>query len=186
MKAKIEIKKSKPKKVVIKKVQEKACSTFDSKELENILKLLKENDVSEFKLVRGEDSLALKRSGLSSSGNFKTLIQGISAASTTSTARNDSFVTASPAEKQGLSIETTSNFKEVKSEIVGTFYARPSPDSPVFASIGSYVEVGDVLCIVEAMKVMNEIVSPIAGKIVEVCLQDGQMVEYGEVLFRLE
>ena len=71
------------------------------------------------------------------------------------------------------------------SPIVGTFYRSASPDAPVFADLGQTVKKGQVLCIVEAMKVMNEIESEINAEIVEVCVEDGQPVEFGEFLFRL-
>ena len=71
------------------------------------------------------------------------------------------------------------------SPIVGTFYRSPGPDAPMFADVGQTVKKGQVLCIVEAMKVMNEIESEIDAEVVEVCVEDGQPVEFGEVLFRL-
>ncbi|MGB7137189.1 MAG: acetyl-CoA carboxylase biotin carboxyl carrier protein, partial [Acidobacteriaceae bacterium] len=71
----------------------------------------------------------------------------------------------------------------VKSPIVGTFYESPSPGSPAFVKIGDQVEVGQVLCIVEAMKLMNEIESDAAGEIVKRLVQNGQPVEYGQSLF---
>ncbi len=78
------------------------------------------------------------------------------------------------------------NIKEIRSPMVGTFYRRPAVDAEPYVTEGDSVRKGDVLCIVEAMKLMNEIESEISGKVVEVCLEDGQMVEYGEVLFRIE
>ncbi|MCI8342711.1 MAG: acetyl-CoA carboxylase biotin carboxyl carrier protein [Firmicutes bacterium] len=73
----------------------------------------------------------------------------------------------------------------VKAPIVGTFYASPAPDKPSFVSIGSKVKKGDVLCIIEAMKVMNEIVSEFDGEVVEICAKDGELVEYGMQLFTI-
>ncbi len=70
--------------------------------------------------------------------------------------------------------------------MVGTFYRRPAVDADPYVEVGDVVKKGDVLCIVEAMKLMNEIESDLAGRIVEVCLEDGKMAEYGEVLFRIE
>jgi acetyl-CoA carboxylase biotin carboxyl carrier protein len=70
--------------------------------------------------------------------------------------------------------------------MVGTFYRRPAVDAEAYVNVGDSVKKGDVLCIVEAMKLMNEIESEVSGKIVEICLEDGQMVEYGEVIFKIE
>jgi acetyl-CoA carboxylase biotin carboxyl carrier protein len=74
----------------------------------------------------------------------------------------------------------------VRSPIVGTFYKSPSPDADAYAEIGDMVKKGQILCIVEAMKLMNEIESDVEGKIVEICVEDGAAVEYGEPLFRIE
>jgi acetyl-CoA carboxylase biotin carboxyl carrier protein len=74
---------------------------------------------------------------------------------------------------------------EVRSPMVGTFYRRPSPDAPSFVEVGARVRKGQVLCIVEAMKLMNEIESEVEGEITEVLVENGQPVEYGELLFRL-
>lgn len=73
----------------------------------------------------------------------------------------------------------------LNSPIVGTFYRKPNPDAPAFVDVGSSVEVGDVLCIVEAMKLMNEIESDIAGEVIKIFPKDAQPVEYGEPLFAI-
>lgn len=74
---------------------------------------------------------------------------------------------------------------EVKSPIVGIFYAAPSPDSLPYVTIGSKVQKGDILCIVEAMKQMNEIAAEVDGEIVDICAKDGELVEFGQVIFRI-
>ena len=74
---------------------------------------------------------------------------------------------------------------EIKSPLVGTFYATPSPDSDSYVEVGSYVEAQAVVCIIEAMKVMNEIKTESSGTIAEILVTNGQAVEYGQVLFRL-
>lgn len=78
------------------------------------------------------------------------------------------------------------NFKEVKAPLIGTFYESPDPDSPAFVSVGDHVEKGDTLCIVEAMKLMNEIKSEFTGKVVEIKATNESMVEYGQTLFVIE
>ena len=75
--------------------------------------------------------------------------------------------------------------KEVKSPLVGIFYAAPSPGAEPFVSVGSRVKKGDVLCVVEAMKLMNEITAESDGEVVDVCAQNGQVVEFGQILFKL-
>lgn len=80
----------------------------------------------------------------------------------------------------------TKKYHEIKSPIVGTFYRSPSPDAPPYVDLGSKVKPGSVLCIVEAMKLMNEIESDIAGTIVKINVENGKPVEYGQVLFLVE
>ena len=75
--------------------------------------------------------------------------------------------------------------KEVKSPLVGIFYAAPSPGAEPFAGVGSKVKKGDVLCVVEAMKLMNEITADADGEVIDVCVQNGQVVEFGQILFKL-
>lgn len=82
--------------------------------------------------------------------------------------------------------KTKSNSHEIKSPIVGTFYKAPAPDAAPFVEVGSVVQPGTVLCIVEAMKLMNEIESDVSGKIVKVAVENGQAVEYGQTLFFVE
>lgn len=82
--------------------------------------------------------------------------------------------------------EVKNNLHEIKSPIVGTFYRSPSPDSPSFVEVGKIVEKGEVLCIVEAMKLMNEIQSDISGKIVKILVENGKPVEYNQPLFVVE
>lgn len=77
-------------------------------------------------------------------------------------------------------------FKIIKSPMVGTFYAKSSPNAKSYVEVGSKVKKGDIVCIVEAMKLMNEIESEFDGEIVEVCVKDGDMVDYGKPLFKLK
>lgn len=75
--------------------------------------------------------------------------------------------------------------KEIRSPMVGVFYAAPAPDQPPFVSVGTKVRKGDVLCIVEAMKVMNEILAEEDGEIVDICVSNGDIVEFSQTLFKL-
>ncbi len=80
----------------------------------------------------------------------------------------------------------SSTSKDVKSPMVGTFYRAPSPEAAPFVEIGQTVEIGQVVCIVEAMKLMNEIKSEVRGKVVEICVDNTEPVEFGQVLFRVD
>lgn len=75
---------------------------------------------------------------------------------------------------------------EVKSPMVGTFYRSPAPDAPPYVDVGKRVGLGDTLCIIEAMKLMNELEAEVTGSVVEVCVKNGDPVEYGQVLFRID
>lgn len=88
---------------------------------------------------------------------------------------------AAPATKQ-----EARNLIEVKAPMVGTFYTAPAPDAPSYVQIGDVVNEGDVLCIIEAMKLMNEIKSEARGKIADILVDSGQPIEFGQVLFRIE
>jgi len=90
-----------------------------------------------------------------------------------------------PAREDGGAGGAAAGLYEQKSPIVGTFYRAPSPGAPPFVEVGQHVSAGQVLCIIEAMKLMNEIESEISGTIVEILPENAQPVEYGEVLFRI-
>ena len=77
------------------------------------------------------------------------------------------------------------NLKEVKSPMVGMFYQAPSPEAAPYVRVGSKVKKGDVLCVIEAMKLLNESTADTDGEIVDVCVENGQLVEYGQVLFKI-
>ena len=82
--------------------------------------------------------------------------------------------------------QASEDYKIVKSPMVGTFYSKSSPDTKAYVEVGSKVKKGDILCIVEAMKLMNEIESEVDGEIAEVCVKDGEMVDYGKPLFKIK
>ena len=87
---------------------------------------------------------------------------------------------------QPIQEEPKEEYKEIKSPMVGTFYSKPSPDKEEFVKVGDKVKKGQVVCIIEAMKLMNEIEAEFDGEVVEVCKKDEDMVEYGTVLFKIK
>ena len=160
----------------------------DTQELKELIEFLKENKIGEFELERGDlkvhikfaqedtaDLAGLARALASQSG--ATPAAGRAAIPAVHAGAASAPETAEPADEASLHL--------VKSPIVGTFYESPSPGSPAFVKIGDRVDLGQVLCIVEAMKLMNEIESDAAGEIVKRLVQNGQPVEYGQPLFAL-
>jgi len=81
---------------------------------------------------------------------------------------------------------TSDNLIEIKSPLVGVYYAAPSPDAETFVSIGSKVKKGDILCIIETMKLMNEITAEQDGEVVDICIKNGDIAEYGQILFKMQ
>ena len=154
---------------------------MNQKELKELIEFLVEKDISEFELERGDVKVRIKRTGenLTVSGPAITLPHASPAAAVPPTAASVAAASAAaaPSEEPGL--------HTVKSPIVGTFFEAPSPGSPPFVKAGDTVEVGTVLCIVEAMKLMNEIESDVAGEILKKLVSNGQPVEYGQALFTI-
>ena len=92
---------------------------------------------------------------------------------------------AAPSAPAGDSKVDFNKVRELKSQMVGVFYAAPAPDAKPFVAVGQKVKKGEVVCIIEAMKLMNEIVSDFDGEVVDVCVKNGDVVEYGQTLFKL-
>lgn len=100
------------------------------------------------------------------------------------------FVQTAPAEEKApladeAEIKDYNKYRDVKSPMVGIFYAAPSPDAEPFVKVGSRVKKGDTLCIIEAMKLMNDVVAEEDGEIVEICAENGALVEFGQILFKI-
>jgi len=152
----------------------------EGSELRDLLEYLAKSQFVEFELEREGFRLRVAKTG--SHVVVATPINGAAAAEPVAlgaTAVTAAGAPSAPAPRidEGIAIVT--------SPIVGTFYRTPSPDAPAFVEVGSRVKKGQVLCIVEAMKLMNEIESEIEGEGVEVSVANGQPVEYGEALFKI-
>jgi acetyl-CoA carboxylase biotin carboxyl carrier protein len=164
----------------------------DMKELKELIEFLKESKIGEFDLERGDLKLRIKfaQEGGADLAGLAGLLASHQASQSTAAASLPSVLSAvqaasapSAAAPPAAAPGEEANLHIVKSPIVGTFYESPSPGSPAFVKIGDQVEVGQVLCIVEAMKLMNEIESDGAGEVVKRFVQNGQPVEYGQQLF---
>ena len=157
------------------------------KELRELVEFLKASDVAEFAWSKGEVTLELKFQGEAPVAppalDMARLAQMMASQQPAPLAAAP--VAAAPAAVESAPVAAAEKHHIVKSPIVGTFYESPSPGSPAFVKVGDIVEVGQVLCIVEAMKLMNEIESDAAGEIVERIASTGQPVEYGQPLFAI-
>ena len=145
-------------------------------ELRELVEFLKANSVAEFDMERPDLKVRLKFVGVSADLAPLTPAASQAAAALVPTLTPGSAPSAAPP-------PTAEMLHEVRSPIVGTFYESPSPGAPAFVKPGDQVEAGQVLCIVEAMKLMNEVESDVAGEIVQRIAVSGQPVEYGQVLF---
>jgi len=155
---------------------------MNQKELKELIEFLIEKDIAEFELERGDVKVKIKRAGehtivhSAADPRFYAVPPAPAAAPVAPPpAASPAAAPAAPAPEEGL--------HTVKSPIVGTFYEAPSPGAPPFAKVGDVVEVGQVLCIVEAMKLLNEIESDVAGEVVKKLATNGQPIEYGQELF---
>jgi acetyl-CoA carboxylase biotin carboxyl carrier protein len=152
------------------------------KELKEMIELMNENGLTELELDRDGTKIKLKKAA-----DQSVSVQPVSYTIPTTPALA-ARPTAEPVAAAAAAAPAAANagLKEIKSPMVGTFYRAPSPEAATFVEIGQTVEVGQVVCIVEAMKLMNEIKSEVRGKIVEICVDNAEPVEFGQVLFRVD
>jgi acetyl-CoA carboxylase biotin carboxyl carrier protein len=158
-------------------------------ELRELVEFLKANEIAEFDMEQddlkvrikfaGEPAIAAPAAGFDMAQLSRLMASAPAAAPHPVSAPAAAVAPAAPA------AEAEEKLHEVKSPIVGTFYESPSPGAPAFVKVGDQVEVGQVLCIVEAMKLMNEIEADMAGEVVKRIAASGQPVEYGQALFAI-
>jgi acetyl-CoA carboxylase biotin carboxyl carrier protein len=143
---------------------------MDIRKIKKLIEMLQESDLTEIEVKEGEESVRIVR------GNAQPLEV------------KSSFITADSLNAQSENNEVLENASgsAIKSPIVGTFYRKPGPDQPPFVEIGSQVNAGDVVCIVEAMKMMNEIKSEFTGKVSTINIEDGQPVEFDQSLIVID
>jgi acetyl-CoA carboxylase biotin carboxyl carrier protein len=158
-------------------------------ELRELVEFLKANEIAEFDMEQEDLKVRIKFAGesptASGSGfDLAQLSRLMASAPAAPAPAPVAATTASPATASALT-PAEEKLHEVKSPIVGTFYESPSPGAPAFVKVGDQVEVGQVLCIVEAMKLMNEIEADVAGEVVKRIASSGQPVEYGQPLFAI-
>jgi acetyl-CoA carboxylase biotin carboxyl carrier protein len=157
---------------------------MNQKELKELIEFLIEKDIAEFELERGDVKVRIKRGGEHGALHAHTEARFFAVPAATPAPEIAAVPVAAPAAPaKPAEPAPEEGLHTVKSPIVGTFYEAPSPGAPPFVKVGDSVELGQVVCIVEAMKLLNEIESDVAGEIVKKLATNGQPIEYGQELF---
>jgi acetyl-CoA carboxylase biotin carboxyl carrier protein len=158
---------------------------MNQNEIKELIEFLVEKDIAEFELERGDVKLRIKRAQVVAGGSGAANVASSNVAPAASGAAGTGSSQISDAVVSSPAAESDRDIYVIKSPIVGTFYEAASPGAPAFVKQGDTVSVGQVLCIVEAMKLMNEIESEASGLVVNVLVSNGQPVEYGQPLFKI-
>ena len=170
---------------------------MDSKEIQELLKLINRLELAEFKYKQGDLQFSVRtkyyltsRSGTDGAPSYVHLpaphVTSAPAGSQPAPTVRTAAETEADASVSAPTVAAKDNLIEIRSPIVGTFYRSASPDKPVYVKPGDTIEVGAVVCIVEAMKLFNEIESEVAGKVVKIMVEDASPVEYDQLLFLID
>lgn len=166
---------------------------MDLKEIQNLIKFVAKSGASEVKLEMDDVKITIKTGDDKAAvGESTTIVQQIPpvVAQTVPAAAPVAAPAVTPTVEapatEAAKSEVSDHYITVKSPIIGTFYRKPSPDKPVFAEVGQQIAEGDVLCVIEAMKLFNEIESEVSGKIVKVLVDDSSPVEFEQPLFLID
>ncbi|GGD80519.1 acetyl-CoA carboxylase biotin carboxyl carrier protein [Planktosalinus lacus] len=159
---------------------------MDIKEIQNLIKFVAKSGASEVKLEMGDIKITIKTGGDDSKGET-TYIQQVPVQPQAQPQQSapQPVVESATATKEAVTTEED-KYVTIKSPIIGTFYRKPSPDKPAFVEVGSTIKEGDPLCVIEAMKLFNEIESEVSGKIVKVLVDDSSPVEFDQPLFLID
>lgn len=166
---------------------------MDVKAIEDIIRTMDNSQLGYLEINWQGISIVMKKQG--EEGNIKNInimgenkekVSVISQNCEDKTIKKDEKINELEVTEGEIATEKDDSIKEITAPIVGTFYSSPSPDKPPFVSVGSKVKKGDVLCIIEAMKLMNEIQSEAEGEVVEILAKNEQMVEYGQLIFKIK
>ena len=164
---------------------------MDSKEIQSLIKFVSKSGVNEVSIEQGDFKITIKTDHGPQEQQY--IVQAPAAVqqapvqvAAAPPAAAPAAATAPPAAEAAPKSEDNSNYIEIKSPMIGTFYRKPSPDKDAFVNVGDTINVGDVICVVEAMKLFNEIESEVSGKIVKVLVDDTSPIEYDQPLFLVD
>jgi acetyl-CoA carboxylase biotin carboxyl carrier protein len=155
---------------------------FDVRTVEYLLKLMTEHDLAEVELREGDQRIRLRKGSAIPAG----FLPAAPAPGAYQPPPNSAPATPAHAAPAATPAAPAKNLIEIKSPMVGTFYSKPKPDKPDYVSVGSAVRHDTVVCLIEAMKLYNDIKAEVTGKIAELCVKNGDFVEFNQVLFRVE
>ncbi len=153
-------------------------------ELRELLSAIAQTDITEFKLKSDEFELTVKK-GTVVSGMEMGATAPVSVVPPPSVANNSLTTPTVSSEVTAPSNGEKQKWLEITSPMVGTFYRAPAPDEPPFVEVGEHISSGQTVCIIEAMKLMNELEAEVSGQVVEILVQNGEPVEFGQVLMRV-
>jgi len=156
---------------------------MDVKDIKKIIEMLSDTDVKEFQLDKDGSSIKVVRGGFDQQITYNQVPMNNQPQNFVQQLPSPQAAAENSAPQVKEETEDLSGLIPVTSPIVGTFYKRPSPDADSFVEVGTSVKKGKVLCIIEAMKLMNEIEAEVSGTIEKILLEDGQVVEFGETIF---
>nr|WP_297786427.1 acetyl-CoA carboxylase biotin carboxyl carrier protein [uncultured Allomuricauda sp.] len=165
---------------------------MDIKEIQSLIKFVAKSGASEVKLEMEDIKITIRTGSNESSTPETTIVQQIpvaqapTAATPAAPAPAAPQEAAAPASSDSKKGDDDSKYITIKSPIIGTFYRKPSPDKPPFVEVGSTINQGDVLCVIEAMKLFNDIESEVSGKIVKILVDDSSPVEFDQPLFLVD
>ncbi len=152
---------------------------MDINDVKKLIKLVERSKITELEIFEKGSKIRISKNGSSPAQSH--MMAPVMPAATSAPE-----ISAPPTPAPAAPVETPANIVEIRSPMVGTFYRTPSPDAEPYVMMGDSIEPGKVLCIVEAMKLMNEIEAEFSGRITEIPAENGQPVEYDQVLFRVE
>lgn len=151
---------------------------MDLRKLKTLIDLVSESNISELEITETEGKVRIVKGGIAAPVQYVQTVAAPAAA--------PAIGTAPPPAASPAPAEATATGHAVKSPMVGTFYRSSSPGAPAFVEIGTQVKEGDTVCIIEAMKILNEIEADKAGTVTQILVENGQAVEYGQPLFIIE
>lgn len=158
---------------------------MDEKAIKKLIRLVEESDIDQLEVSRWGKKIKITRRLAKGNGHAGESVV-VQAAQPQAPAPQPASAPAGPQTVESKPPGADKKYVEIKSPMVGTFYAAPAPDAPPYIKVGDKVSVGQVVCIVEAMKLMNEIESEVSGSIAKVIVKNAQPVEFGQVLFLID